>query len=197
MTHLRLPKLWALAFSFAACGEDDTSSPAPTPTVDQEFAPGAANALVGIGTVGAWAQTFTVGTGGTLHSVDLILAAQGADDVVRIDIRGTTGGSPNLDDGAVLGSVLVTAPSLPTVPSTAFVTIDFSDREIPLIAGQVLSIVLIRVVGTGNADVLWIYENQAAEEYAGGTALQRNGGSGTGWTAFASDFYFRTNVLAP
>jgi hypothetical protein len=49
--------------------------------------------------------------------------------------------------------------------------------------------------GSGSADVLWITENQPGEEYAAGTAMQRNGGNGTGWPPFASDFYFRTRVL--
>lgn len=196
-THLRLPVVFAFALYVAACGEDSTS-PASKPIVDQEFAPGNPNAFFGVGVVGAWAQTFTVGVTGMLHSIDLILVGGVGDDVIRIDIRGTTSGNPNLDDGTVLGSVLVAAPTLPMGPSIPpFVPIDFTSQQIPVIAGQTLAIVLIRVVGSGTSDVFWVGEN-GAEEYPGGTALQRNGGSGAGWTALpGNDLYFRTKVLAP
>jgi hypothetical protein len=138
-----------------------------------------------------------VGKTGTLTSVDLILAEQGLDDLIRVDIRGTTGGNPNLDDGAVVASRVVAASSLPGFSSKSFVTIDLSNQAIPCVAGQVMAIVLIRLVGSGSSDVLWITENTAGEDYAGGTALQRNGGSGTAWTSLPNDFYFRTRVLSP
>jgi hypothetical protein len=178
-----------------ACGSDETTAPAVrTPTLDQVFEPGAANAIVGFATVGAWAQTFTVGLTGTLSSVDLILSSgPTADDVIRVDIRGTTAGNPNLDDGAVLGSRLVSGLGLPENNSSAFVRVDFSAQNIPVIAGQRLAIVLMRVVGTGGSDVLWITENQP-EDYLGGNGVQRNGGTGAAWTPLVSDFYFRTHV---
>jgi hypothetical protein len=195
VTLLRFLPACALALAFSGCGDDTPTGPLVAPVVDQAFEPGAATALVGIGNVGAYTQTFTAAQTGTLTSIDLILSAQGTDDTIRVDIRGTTAGFPNLDDGVVLGSRLVAAADLPSVPERKFVTIDFIHQGIPCSAGQRLAIVVIRVAGSGPADVLWITENQAGEEYAAGTAMQRNGGNGTGWTPFASDFYFRTHVL--
>lgn len=194
MKRARLALVLILALS-VACGSDEPTAPAVrTPTLDQVFEPGAADAVAGFATVGAWAQTFTVGLTGTLASVDLILSSgPTADDVIRVDIRGTTAGNPNLDDGAVLGSRLVSGLGLPVNNSSAFVSIDFSAQNIPVIAGQKLAIVLMRVVGTGGSDVLWITENQP-EDYPGGNGAQRNGGSGVAWAPLASDYYFRTHV---
>src|SRR5262245_22506753 len=197
MPHAATPRLLlACALSLAVCGcGDSPTGPTTGAVVDQAFEPGAANALVGVGNVGAYAQTFAVGRTGTLTSIDLILMAQGADDTIRVDIRGTSATFPSLDDSVVLGSRLVAAADLPPV-NQGFVTINFV-QGIPCTPGQRLAIVLIRVAGSGNADVLWITENQTVEEYAGGTALQRNGGNGTGWTNIGSDFYFRTRVVVP
>ena len=52
---------------------------------------------------------------------------------------------------------------------------------------------LMRVVGTGGSDVLWVTENQT-EDHLPGNGVQRNGGSGATWTPLVSDFYFRTHV---
>jgi hypothetical protein len=195
---LRLVFAGAVLLGLSGCEDEPTAvTPGLTTTVDQAFEPGAANALVGIGQVGAYAQTFTVGKTGTLEAVDLLLVSQGGNDLIRVDIRGAANGNPHLDDGVVLGSRLVTAASLPMIPSQTFVTIDFAGQDIPCVAGQTLAIVLIRAVGSGGSSVLWITENEPVEDYAAGTSLQRNGGSGTAWMPFASDFYFRTRVFAP
>ena len=187
------PVAWVAALALTACDADN--SPAPFATVDQVFAPGAADAVTGIGQVGAYAQTFTAGRTGTLSSIDLILAAQGSDDVIRIDVRSVVGGSPSLDDGVVLGSRQFTASSFPATPSQAFVIIDFRGQGISCVAGQSLAIVVTRVSGAGASAVLWITENQATEDYVAGSGFQRTAGSGTGWTPLANDFYFRTQLL--
>ena len=194
MRHTRLAMVLMLALS-VSCGSVDSTAPAlPTPTLDQRFEPGAANTAGGFENMGARAQTFTVGLTGTLTSVDLILSSgPTADDVLRVDIRGTTGGNPNLDDGAVLGSRLVSGLGLPVNNTSEFVSIDFSSLNIQVIAGQQLAIVIMRVVGSGGSDVLWVGENQL-EDYPAGHDVQRNGGSGTTWTSLTNDFYFRTYV---
>lgn len=168
---------------------------APQPIVDQSFEPGSSNALSGFSNSDSWAQTFTVGVTGTLDSVDLFLESQGALDVVRFDVRGTVGGNPDLDDGLVLGSVLVAATDIPLAPGAGFVTLDFSDQAIPVVAGQVLAIVGIKASGGAPTDVLIIAENNGG--YADGAAFQRHGGSGVPWSALISDFYIRTRVLPP
>jgi hypothetical protein len=191
---LRPLLLLVLPLALSACESDKSTGPTPpVPAVDQAFEPGTPNAIVGVGNTGAWGQTFTVGATGTLSSIDLILASQGPEDVIRVDVRGANG-TPHADDGVLLGSRLIAASSLPAVPSQAFVTIDFASQSIPCVAGQTLAVVLIRVSGSGNADVLWITENQSGEDYAGGSGMQRVGGSGTSWAAITGDFYFRTRV---
>jgi len=200
MTNRQLVLASVLALGLSACGGgNDSSTPPPGPTVDQVHEPGTVGFNVFVNS--ALAQTFTVGMTGTLDSVDLLLQTQSSasDHMIRIDIRGTTGGSPNLDDGAVLGSRLVTATSLPVSPSQAFVTIDFRGEGIPVIAGQTLAIVLMYVSGNSVAGVVWLGEPASVEEYVGGAPFFRLGGSGTAWNVSNpdSDQYFRTRVLTP
>ena len=83
------------------------------------------------------------------------------------------------------------------MPAIAFTTLDFRAQGIPVVAGQVLAVVAVKVSGTGGAgaDVLFVAEN--AGGYAGGSAFQRNGLSGTPFFDFGSDFYLRTRVVPP
>jgi len=195
----KLPRVAAVAVALAltACGDDNPTSQGPAPVIDQAFEPGTPTSVVTVGSVGAYAQTFTAGITGTLTSVDLLLSTQGGDDTIRVDVRGTSGGNPNLDDAVVLGSRLIAATSLPAYPSTAFVAVNLASQAILVDSGQVLAIVLIRVAGTGPPDVVMRSESSLAEEYPNGTAMQRNGGSGTAWMSLTYDNFFRTRVLVP
>lgn len=169
--------------------------PAPQPVLDQSFTPGDFSTSAGVSYATAWAQTVVPAVSGTLDSVDLLLVAQGPDDVIRVDVRGVSG-SPLSDDGSVLGSVIVAAADLPFVDNLVLSTFDFRSQGIPVVAGQTLAIVVTKLSGTpnpGDADVLLVGE--LANGYVPGGAFQRNGGSGVPFAGIVGDFYFAFRVV--
>lgn len=169
--------------------------PGPQPVLDQSFTPGdfSASGAVSYGTT--WAQTIVPTASGTLDSVDLLLVAQGPNDVIRVDVRGVSG-APLSDDGLVLGSVIVAAVDLPFVDDLVLSTFDFRSQGIPVVAGQALAVVVTKVAGTPNpldGDVLFVGE--LADGYGPGSAFQRNGGSGVPFAGIPGDFYFALRVV--
>jgi PEP-CTERM motif len=107
----------------------------PTPTDVLEL-----NVSLGFG----WAQTFTVGIGGELAAIQVLVSKGAAmPDVTApllFDVRQTHGGVPadgNLD---VLASVVV--PPAAVSSSPAFLTVDLTAFAIPVAVGDQLAIVL-------------------------------------------------------
>lgn len=146
-----------------------------------------------------WAQTFTVGVTGMLGLVSFYIernASSTPDDLV-VDVRGTTGGLPG-SNAAVLVSTHV-APASVSTTQFSFVTFDFSATPVPVVAGQVLAIVLGVPGSIGGYS--WLGTHSTPSPYAAGGAYARTvvGASAGNWgnTSFeTTDFGFKTYVSA-
>lgn len=112
--------------------------------LDQQYRPAEVGATVTMSESFDRAQTFTVGTSGTLTSVHLLIAANFATlpgDVLTIDVRPTdAGGVPVESDGAALGSVTLVGSQLDDTLDT-YTELDFTPFAIPVTAGDRLAIV--------------------------------------------------------
>ena len=169
-------------------GTDDGGTPPGGPVVDQAFAPPDNDVNLPIGTDDL-AQTFTVGIAGTLHSIDLKLSNTNSfTGTLRVDVRQTTGGAPNEDDGNVLVSQDLDVATLGVFP--AFVTFDFSAAGQTVTAGEVLAIVVRRINGTQFVGNL---HGTVLSPYGPGAAFVREPGNSFQQT-FNGDFAFRTRV---
>ncbi|MDX2130829.1 MAG: hypothetical protein SFY69_02105 [Planctomycetota bacterium] len=146
------------------------------------------------------AQTFTVGLGGTLTSVDLQLWRSPSTPLpdVTFTLLGTTPlGFP--DPANVLATRTIPITSIPEstfIPDPPFppITVDLAADMIPVQPGEVYAIALTRA-GLGSPPwVLW--GSSGGESYAGGNGyfIQPNG---QGWQIGDADFGFRTVVNVP
>ena len=121
--------------------------------VDQQFAPGSRNiiASVGTGNTSDKAQTFTVGITGKLTGLDVWVDRRPA--VVQplvMDIRRTQAGVPSeadtgpdiLASEALPATLFVTAPGAIDPPPATLSHIELNAKSFPVVAGDVLAIVL-------------------------------------------------------
>ncbi|MEM0895686.1 MAG: PEP-CTERM sorting domain-containing protein, partial [Verrucomicrobiota bacterium] len=143
------------------------------------------------------AQTFTVGLGGLLSSVEVQVQQGDIPDVPTGDlvmsILPTTNGAP--DFGQSLGSVSLPATTIPPFDDFAsgpFVSFDVSGLNIMVSPGQVLAIELSYPTGTGS---YFIYDAEVPI-YAGGSAWISNPFDGFIFDS-GRDAGFRTTVLIP
>jgi hypothetical protein len=92
------------------------------------------------------AQTFTVGTTGTLASLDLYISwTQTITDVpgsLLVDIRPTTNGVPVLDSAAAFTSFSFRPSGAPTSPPGRLFTVDLSGAGLNVYAGELLAFAL-------------------------------------------------------
>ena len=106
---------------------------------DQAYEPGAGS-NVQTGRLDK-AQTFTVGTTGTLARVDVdILRYPGSASDLLFDLRATIYGAPVASNTNTLVSVRVPHSQAPT--TRGFFSINFQNSGVPVTAGTVLAIVL-------------------------------------------------------
>ena len=106
---------------------------------DQAYEPGAGS-NVQTGRLDK-AQTFTVGTTGTLARVDVdILRYPGSASDLLFDLRATINGAPVASNTNTLVSVRVPHSQVPT--TRGFFSINFQNSGVPVTAGTVLAIVL-------------------------------------------------------
>ena len=166
------------------------------PVLDQSFLPsGGARGVINSRPVD-WAQTFTVGVGGVLDSVDVqIFRATATTADLLFDIRSTVAGVPIESDVATLISVALPPARVPT--TATFVNVDVSSANIAVSPGDVLAIAL-RSTTVTPADYSWILQSSGTT-YSGGTAFFRVPDVNiTTWTISSAnqDQGFRTFVNA-
>lgn len=117
---------------------------ARTDQLDQSYAGGVGiQGSVEPNAVFARAQTFTVGISGTLSRVRLATAQGGLQPGIELtlDVRPTDeAGTPLLDPGSALGSLVVDATLFPSTQIDLW-DFDFASQAIPVVAGQQLAIV--------------------------------------------------------
>ena len=164
------------------------------PILDQSFLPGGGGRAIINSRPVDWAQTFTVGVGGVLDSVDVqIFRASTTTADLLFDIRSTTAGVPNESNVATLASVAVPAAGVPTVAT--FFNIDVSSFNIAVSPGDVLAIAL-RSTTVTPADYSWRLQSTGTT-YGSGQAYFRIPDVGiTTWTVSNAnqDLGFRTFV---
>jgi hypothetical protein len=184
-------------------------APAPSRAaaiLDQSFDPGTPSAFAAVfGPTSGFgaifqdvAQTFTVGVSGQLTQIDILMTTRGTPpgDLI-LDVRSTTAGVPNEDDGSVLGSIVVPAA---TLPPASFVSFDLSGAGIQLAAGDVVAFVL-RSRDSTLGDDYWIGGGDPGGYAAGDAFLRQNGSPGTWqpWDGSTNviDLGFKTYMLVP
>jgi hypothetical protein len=139
------------------------------------------------------AQTFTPGISGKLDQVDLFSAQTGIpDQVLRVEIRGTTGGV--IDDTALassaIGDLSATLSWVPVVfPAPASVQ-----------AGTLYAIIVYTMSTQPGSGYTWAYDHPT--DYLGGQMFTSTGGlppTGIGFAPVtgSADTAFRTYVQAP
>ena len=143
------------------------------------------------------AQTFTVGITGFLSQIDVFVLHSGASGPgpLLLDVRSTIGGVPSESDIAVLGHASIQSDAMPIGPPPlfhAFVSFDLSPFAIPVVAGDVLAIVL-----RSDSTSVFSWGGIAGNPYGGGQNFNRRGPLGT-WeqppSIVAGDFGFKTYV---
>lgn len=152
------------------------------------------------------AQTFTVGIGGLLTSVDLAVAKTGSDPVqpLNVEIRSTTAGVPNAAIGSVLASASIGPAGIPSIGGTttsgpydfsqyAFVNVNLAGAGLIVAPGTVLALTLRSEALPGG------YAWALGGAYAAGQGYFRSNNPGTGVFNIggASDQFFRTYVQVP
>jgi hypothetical protein len=152
----------------------------------------------------AAAQTFTVGTTGTLVGLDLFIGRFGANvGPLLVDLRSTKGGVPTEDDRGVRAHIAIAST---TFPNTGFggavdgMSIDLSALGLSVVAGQMLAFVVRSPdsVPTPTGSPQYALVGSTAS-YAGGAAFYRAPSLGVGsFTPVPSsafdDYAFRTFV---
>jgi hypothetical protein len=119
------------------------------------------------------AQTFTVGVAGRLTAVELLLedfGSVGTDDLV-VEIRTTTGGTPDADGASILAMGVISSSSLESPAS--FQRFDL-DEEVPVAPGDVLAIVL---KGLGAGFAFW-WGGGDGTDYGPGAFFERTPSTG-------------------
>jgi hypothetical protein len=166
-----------------------------TPPTNQE----ASNVTNGID----WAQTFAVGITGTMTGFDAwVDHADGITQPLLYDIRTVDAGSPSLPNaginilasGSVAASALLTADGVSGGPEPgSFPHIDLASPGVPVVAGEVLALVL-RTNDPGVAQgVAYTWHGDSPGAYAGGSPFFR---TSTTWVPQTHDQFFRTYVTA-
>lgn len=172
------------------------------PVLDQEYDPiGGVGILVGqlVDNTQSVAQTFTVGLGGLLSRVDLMLSrGNTATGTFTVSILSTTGGVP-VGSGNVLFSQTFPVTALPDFNTgiPTFMPVNVSSA-IVVSPGAVLAVaVTYGGSGPGNG-VLWLsrFNNNA---YPNGAGYTGDGDLSTSWSLIPDDLGFRTfvEVLPP
>ena len=186
-----------LAVSLLATPAGNPASAGPI-VVDQEHAspPTGFDAAIGLSEA---AQTFTVGVGGRLAGVDLLLKRNGTDDVgpdLQVEIRATVGGLPISPSSPALAAAAV--PRVQTPLDRSFLHVDFPEPRLTVTPGDQLAIVL--VAPGGGTEYLW---NLIGDTPSGDFFLRnlRAYGADAPWerisNALSFDAGFRTYVEIP
>ena len=123
-----------------------------------------------------WAQTFTVGLGGTLTAVGLeVWADRPLTHSLRVDIRPTVNRVPLESNTAPLASATLAPSALPVLPPVdgfipMFTMVDFSAADVPVTPGEVLALVLRSDEPNGppGHEYLWSSTHQFVSIYPGG-----------------------------
>lgn len=172
------------------------------PVLDQVYDPiGGVGQLVGqlVDNTRSVAQTFTVGLGGLLSQVDLMLASGNTSTgTFTVSILSTTGGVP-VGSGNVLFSQPFPVTALPDfnfgIPT--FMPFNVSPA-IVVSPGTVLAVTVTYAGGGPGNNVLWLsrFNNNA---YPNGAGYAGDGDLSTSWSLIPDDLGFRTfvEVLAP
>ena len=155
---------------------------AQTSVLDQEF-----DAVPGDGSTGGTgigfangnqlAQTFIVGITGVLTRVDLQVFVSSlrpgapAENLI-VEIRPTIGGVPSNNDSSVLATTEVPPSAIPVdgAATQTFTTVDFSESNLTVVAGDVLAIVL----RTSDTEEGYAWTHKENGTYTGGGAFFRN-----------------------
>lgn len=172
--------------------------------VDQEFTGPGTEASVSVDEIFPRAQTFTVGTSGTLTRIALSIA-RGATtldgDALTIDVRPTdASGIPLDDDGSALATVALLGSQLGnTLDAASLHEIDLTSFGLEVAAGDELAIVArANVPFFGGRAFAWGARVVAGEGYPGGIAwLRTPPGSWTLQNDGGVDLVFRTWVPEP
>ena len=138
------------------------------------------------------AQTFTVGAGGVLTDVEVLVAgAYGAAEPLVLEIQSTTAGVP---DGTVLATASLARAVVPN--AAAYTNFDVSGAGLSVTAGELLAIVLRTdpVPAGSGASYVWEGEVDALALYLGGEALGTMNAIPWSDPGFSADFGFRTYV---
>lgn len=150
------------------------------------------------------AQTFTVGVGGLLASVDVAIARTSSDPVqpLTVEIRSTTAGAPNASSGSVLASVSIAASAVPDFGGTttmgpydlsqfAFLSVDLGSAGLLVSPGDVLALTFRSEALPGGYG--WAFSGP--NPYAGGHGYFRANNPGMDpFVIGGADQFFRTYV---
>lgn len=164
-----LLSLLLIASASAASGDE----------VDQEFTGPGTDATVQIDEAFPRAQTFTVGTSGTLTRIAISLARGGSSldtDQVTIDVRPTDeNGVPLSDDGSALAAVTIPATQMTQLLDPEnLLEIDLSIFAVAVASGERLAIVARSDVPfLGGRAFNWLARIVTGDGYPGGTAWYR------------------------
>jgi hypothetical protein len=164
--------------------------------LDQSFVPKRGGLRAGANMGADEAQTFTVGIGGTLTRIEVLVYRfpDTASGTLVLDVRPTVNGTPVEDDTAVLASVAVSVDTLPAYPG-AFISFDISAAGVAVTKGDVLAIVLSSDLPP-TAIVYWRGDTGDTLPYPGGEWFNRGhpGGSWTSGIFGPADLGFQTFV---
>lgn len=168
--------------------------------VDQRFDPMPVNTLAEVDEVIDHAQTFTVGVGGRVTALDLLICRGfNTTQPLLVDLRRTFGGVPaesDTDLAVVLASTAVPNASVP-IHGVQWVHVELPGSRAIAEAGDVLALVLrpAEPLVSGDDDGYGWGGNLDGDQYARGTRYSRSAPLGIAWESFPRrDMGFATYV---
>lgn len=183
-----------VALRVLACGSFFvvTLVSAQTIVTDQSFVPSSSIGSYGIDGSHSRAQTFTVGVGGILSSIDVDVVGINSSESVLWDLRPTSGGVPAASNTNTLASGNIMSSALPQ-GSFSFYSIDVSSFNIAATPGDVYAIAFRGT--SGNTVLSW--RVSTAGGYAGGSFFDGSpSGGNINWSSLSpTDAGFDTKVL--
>jgi hypothetical protein len=193
-----LPKLWyaAMLITFGCWG----TTARATVVLDQSYIPAPQfTGVTGFDDGDYVAQTFTVGVGGVLDHVDVLMRQSPGAGNLTLDIRPTSNGVPVENDALALFVGQINGALIPVFPPNntfAWVTLDVSSANIIVTPGEQLAITARTAAGQSFG---WAVSGVPV--YAGGDAYVRPLGFSWELTGEPSnvdyDYGFKTYVNTP
>lgn len=143
-------------------------------------------------------QTFTVGVGGTLAQIDVLMYRQGdpLDSFGDAVLRVYTTTPQRRPTGEALATVTLPKAQVPS-GSAAWVSFDVSGAGIAVNPGDVLAFAVAAASGQGSYTLPIVF-NATGVDYAGGAAVRRDLSVSGPWSTIipAADYGFQTWVDA-